>query len=44
VKVCFREDKITLPERKEVQIYESVEELWNDYGLTVAKSVLDQPP
>jgi hypothetical protein len=29
---------------EQMSIYESTDELWNDYGLPVAMSVLDQPP
>jgi hypothetical protein len=29
---------------KQMSIYQSMDELWIDYGLPVAMSVLDQPP
>jgi hypothetical protein len=32
-----------LPSHKGIHCYKSAEELWNDYGLSVAMSVLDHP-
>jgi hypothetical protein len=34
----------TFPQRDGIHFYKSVDELWNDFAIPVARGVLDHPP